>query len=103
MRLFSESGVVERAFETASTFDAYFGAWSESFGFVSLLDGVVEYVGALCCDSVSLCRRPRGPEGDDVPPVANIRMHRCGSRSDDLAAGSMLRTPPYVTGCVNAV
>lgn len=97
-RLFSPFGVVARAFETASTLDgagaASFGGSLGLFDGGSLPDGFDEYAGALRCGGICLGRRPRGAGRGGVPRVANVRMHCRGSRSDHLAAGSIVLTFP---------
>jgi hypothetical protein len=93
-RLLSPFAVVARALETASTLDgsaeASFGGSLGSFDGGSFPDGFEEYAGTLRCGGICLGRRPRGPGGGGVPRVANVRMHRRGSRSDHLAAGSIV-------------
>jgi hypothetical protein len=89
IRLFSESGVVESAFDTASTLDVSFEDSSCVFGDCSLLGGLVEYaelVGGVVCFG----RRLRSGSRDGLSLVMNHRVHGRGSRKDHLAAGSML-------------
>jgi hypothetical protein len=94
-RLFSLLGVVESAVDTASTFEGGLEAFcGESFGLFGVLSPPLcldEYAGDLRCGILLLDRRPRGPGGGGVPRVANVRMRGRGTRSDHLAAGSMLR------------
>jgi hypothetical protein len=92
--VFSPSGVVASALETASTLEgsaaASFGGSLELFGVGSFADGLDEYAGALRCGVMLLVRRPRGPGGRGVPRVANVRMHCRGRRNDHLAAGNIV-------------
>jgi hypothetical protein len=96
MRLFSESGVVERALDTASTLDVSFGDSSCVFGEFSLPGGFVEYGklvrGALCLD-----RRLRSGSCRGVLLVTNDGALCRGSRKDHLAAGNILNViVPYL-------
>jgi hypothetical protein len=81
--------MVDRALETASTFEGDVEAsCGGSLGFDggSLLGGLVAYVRTI----VYLGRRSRDARGVRVPRVVYVRAHRCGSRRDHLAAGSIL-------------
>jgi hypothetical protein len=98
MRLLSESGVVERALDTASTFDVSFGASSCVFRDASLLGGLVEYakpVGGVVCFGRRLRSASRG-----VSLVMNDGALCRGSRKDHLAAGSILNDILFVSGAV---
>jgi hypothetical protein len=87
MRLFSESGVVERAFETASTFEGSFEAsLGGSLGL--FVGGLVEYADIFCWDG-RVRNRLRVLCDDSVARVANVRAEGRDSRSDHLAAGSI--------------
>jgi len=100
-RLFSPSGVVASAFDTASTFEdgsaeASFGGSLDSFGnSLDSFDGggtpgcLEEYGGTLLCGGVCFGSRARGPGGGGVRPVANVRMACRGSRKYHLAAGNI--------------
>lgn len=95
MRVFSESGVVERALETASTFEgswgAFFGVSVGSFGGGGgvLPGGLEEYAGILRFGGACFGKRPRGPGGEGVARVAKARVCGRGSRNDHLNVGSI--------------
>lgn len=94
-RLFSESGVVERALDTASTFDVSLGAPSCVFDEESLLGGLVEYaevVGGVVLRGRRLRRASRGM----LFVVIDRALWR-GSRKDHLAAGSILKAVRYIS------
>jgi hypothetical protein len=87
---FWASGVVARAFDTASTRD---GSFAESFD--ASCSGPLFWpagcpddlaAGSLRWGGVCLGRRPRGPGGGGVPRVANARSCWRGSRNDHLTA-----------------
>jgi hypothetical protein len=99
MRLFSESGVVESAFDTASTFDVSFGDSSCVFGEFSLPGGFVEYA-ELVGGVMSFDRRLRSGSCGDVLLVTNNRALRRGSCKDRLAAGNMLSAMFSVSNAV---
>lgn len=104
MRGFCESGVVERALDTASTFVASFGASLGWFAGGSLPGCLDEDDGVLRCGGMCLGKRPRGPGGEGVPRVANVRLSCRGSRNDQrAAAGSIFEDPLSKSQYVNAV
>lgn len=85
MKLFSESGVVARALDTASTFEGPLGG---SLGDGSLPGDLVEYAAAIrrC---IQAGERLRGLTSDGVFVVSDRRSCR-GGRANHLAAGSIL-------------
>lgn len=95
MRLFSASGVVESAFETASTFEGgsagASGVLLASFGVGAPAFCLDEYAGSLRCGGLCRDGRPLGPGGGGVQRVANALKPCRGSRSDHLAAGSIVK------------
>ena len=100
MRSFSESGVVERAADTASTLEGVLAASVPSVGsfedggtFCGWFEGWFKGVGGIFCGMEGFCRVEEKFEGGGFrggPLVAKARTVSRGSRNDLRAAGSMM-------------